>query len=532
MKKTVLAILFLLSSSLLWANGDPVATFSAMTLSRTPVAVHVPEVQLMQESLEITPMGTYTHVHVTYLLRNTSNKHFRNLHYGFPIDYIGSGPARWGEDNPFTESEREIGWRDSYIRNVAFTLNNNMLPWQCSADTMLSAPKPILTKEEEKADTTGELWENRVSQLFFSENADATTYRQLIYGIYRRWFYTALNIAPNQAVTLEVDYQVYNSTATDLYRLGSEFCQQWPAGYDFHYDFSPASYWGNGKAETFEVNLHTDHVIKNKKDKETWREFDAKQCIRGLDMKKVNENLYTFFSRNFDLAKAEPLQIEFFCPTNLNHQPVADILSHRIPPSQYTVKVSGSDSKYPAANLSDLDLTTATVLKPDPRGENYITITFKDSMRVTGIVFYNGYCKDLNSYINNSRAQTMLVSTKDRKDEYGHDPKDIHYPFAHYSYDNRQDTYTPDTLPTAIPSTFTWQGLTDQALVIPMANRPVQSEDGSMATLGYPQYLAVKQITFAIPATIPGKKYDDLCISEIIVLGGKKSSEKNYYYYY
>lgn len=528
MKKAILLHLCLLLPSLLWANGDPVASFSAMTLSRTPVAVHVPEVQLMQESLEITPMGTYTHVHVTYLLRNTSNKHFSNLHYGFPIDYIGSGAARWGEgDYPLGESVGEIGWRDSYIRNVAFTLNNNMLQWHCSADTMLSVPKPILTEEEKKADSTGELWQTRVEQLFEIDDNDVSIYRQNIYGVYRRWFYTILNIAPNQAVTLEVDYQVYNSTATNLYRLGSEFCQQWPAEYGFHYDFSPAAYWGNGKAETFEVNLHTDHVIK----KDKWREFDAKNCIFGLAMKKVNENLYTFFSRNFDLAKAEPLQINFFCPTSIAHQPVADILSHRIPPSQYTVKVSGSDSKYPAANLSDLDLSTATVLKPDPRGENYITITFKDSMRVTGIVFYNGYCKDRNSYINNSRAQTMLVSTKDRKDKYGHDPKDIHYPFAHYSYDNRQDPYTPDTLPTAIPSTFTWQGLTDQALLIPMTNRPVQSEDGSMATLGYPQYLAVKQITFAIPATIPGKKYDDLCISEIIVLGGKKSSEKNYYYY-
>ena len=65
-RKTILLHLCRLLPSLLWANGDPVASFSAMTLSRTPVAVHVPEVQLMQESLEITPMGTYTHVHVTY----------------------------------------------------------------------------------------------------------------------------------------------------------------------------------------------------------------------------------------------------------------------------------------------------------------------------------------------------------------------------------------------------------------------------------------------------------------------------------
>ncbi len=510
MKKTVLALLCLLMSSSLWANGDPVAEYSAMTLSRTPVAVHVPEVQLMQESLEVTPMGTYTHVHVAYLLRNTSDKRFNNLFYGFPIDYIGSGTARWGDSEfPFSESVSEIGWRDSYIRNVAFTLNNNMLPWQCSADTVLSAPKPILTDEEAKADSLGALWEERVSKLLFE---DSVSYTRHIYGVYRRWFYTALNIAPHQAVMLEVDYQVYSNTGTNLYRLGSEFCQDWPASYDFHYDFSPASYWGNGKAETFEVQLHTDHVVK----KDKWRVFDAEQNIRGLKMKKVNENLYTYSARNFDLAMAEPLQIYFFCPTSMAHQPVADILSHRIPPSQYIVKVSGSDSKYPAAHLSDLDLSTAMVLKPDPRGENYITITFKDSMRVTGIVFYNGYCKDRNSYINNSRARTMIVTANDRE----FNGVSIHYPFANYTQTSY--TPTPDTLPTAIPSTFTWQGLTNQALHIPMANNPVQLEDGRMFSFGYDDYEAVKQITFSIPTTIPGQKYNDLCISEIIVLGGPK----------
>lgn len=509
MKKNITLLFCLLMSEFLWANGDPVASFSAITLSRTPVAIHVPEVQLMQESLEITPMGAYTHVHVAYLLRNTSDKHFHNLNYGFPIDYIGSGAARWGDgDNPFGESVSEIGWRDSYIRNVAFTLNNSMLPWQCSSDTMLSAPKPILTDEEAKTDSIGELWEERVEELL--ENSDS--YPKHIYGVSRRWFYTALNIAPHQAVMLEVDYQVYNPTATNLYRLGSEFCQDWPTGYEFLYDFSPASYWGNGKAETFEVNLHTDHVIK--KDKETWRVFNAEQNIRGLNMMKVNENLYTYSARNFDLAKAEPLQINFFCPTSMAHQPVADILSHRIPPNQYIVKVSGCDSKYPASHLSDLDLSTTMVLKPDPRGENYITITFKDSMCVTGIVFYNGYCKDRNSYINNSRARTMIVSTNGR----ANDGSSVHHPFANYS----NQTISPDTLPTVVPNTFTWQGLTDQALLIPMTNNPVQLEDGRMYTFGYYDYEAVKQITFSIPTTIPGQKYNDLCISEIIVLGGPK----------
>ena len=65
----------------LWANGDPVATFCALTLSRNPLGVHVPEVQLKDEYLTVTPEGRYTLVRVEYLLYNNSKKDFANLPY-------------------------------------------------------------------------------------------------------------------------------------------------------------------------------------------------------------------------------------------------------------------------------------------------------------------------------------------------------------------------------------------------------------------------------------------------------------------
>lgn len=42
------------------ANGDPVAVHSAITLSPTPVAVHVPEVQLVDEHVTFVPDGLST----------------------------------------------------------------------------------------------------------------------------------------------------------------------------------------------------------------------------------------------------------------------------------------------------------------------------------------------------------------------------------------------------------------------------------------------------------------------------------------
>ena len=55
--KQKLLIFFLLALSGLigYGNGDPVAVHSALTLSPTPVAVHIPEVQLVDEVVTFTP---------------------------------------------------------------------------------------------------------------------------------------------------------------------------------------------------------------------------------------------------------------------------------------------------------------------------------------------------------------------------------------------------------------------------------------------------------------------------------------------
>ena len=124
----------LLATASASANGDPVAVRSALTLSPTPVAMHVPEVQLADEYVTFTPRDRYMEVCVRYLLHNRSNRTFEKLPYGFPIDYFGSGSAQWDFLDDYSESQQEVGWRDGYIRNVCFILGDRQLPWQCSRD--------------------------------------------------------------------------------------------------------------------------------------------------------------------------------------------------------------------------------------------------------------------------------------------------------------------------------------------------------------------------------------------------------------
>lgn len=91
MNRILVFLLCLLAGITLWANGDPVATFSALTLSRNPISKHVPEVQLKDEHLTVTPLGRYTLVRVEYILWNNSKKDFHHLAYGFPVDYYRQG---------------------------------------------------------------------------------------------------------------------------------------------------------------------------------------------------------------------------------------------------------------------------------------------------------------------------------------------------------------------------------------------------------------------------------------------------------
>lgn len=486
MKQLITIVLLVTISTAIFANGDPVAKFSALTLSRNPIGMHVPEVQLKDEHLTVTPLGRYTLVRVEYLLLNTSTKDFVNLPYGFPIDYYRQGTRRWALTDGISERVAEVGWRDDYVSEVVFSLNGIQLPFQVSADSLLKAGRPLLIPTEEAKDKNGDLFETRLDSI----NYDLYNYES---DLLRRWYYTRLNIPAGKAVTLVVQYRVENSCTVSLSEQEALVSQ--PRGQcGFAYDFSPASYWGNGKAETFAVMVDVSRV-------RTGRNLeDTGSCVpHGLPMHKTKGDRWHYEARNFDLAKAEPLIFYYW----FKNEParLTDLFNHRIAPSRYTVEVSGSDPKYPAANLSDMDLGTATVLRLGKGDSLYITVRFKQPTKVKTILFYNGYCKDATTWRNNSRVASMMV----------YNPSgDHHDPFFCEYYNTTPEKMVPSykkvpkTLRTSTPDNFTWQSLTDVAEIIHISDY-----------YGNPP---LTEIRFSIATTTRGVKYDDLCISEIILL--------------
>lgn len=515
-------------ATLVRANGDPVAEWSALTLARRPVAVHVPEVQLLDERTHFTLRDGYVEVEVHYLLCNRSDRDFHALPYGFPVDWLGDTSAHW-ESSVWSSSLVERGWRDSFVRDVMFSLDGQSLPWQRSADTVLQPRRAVCDTDfiTEVLETgqwvkdpllAPDLEANHYSEARTREIVDKYGDSILYYApaLRRCWYYVRLDIPARRTVELVVRYSIETNVEESLYfntaetynavfRSTSGQFLQWCM---FRYDFSPAAYWGDGRVQRFLVEVDTAYF------RSSCAAGRRNIHATGLPLRKAErsmdgrgENCLVYESRNFDLADAEPLEITYF--NDVIHENVADLLSRRISPDHYTITVSGEDPRYPVDNLSDLDLATATVLRPGvpPKIETdvftklrcdslYLTVTFHDSTLVTGLVLYNGYCKDKQMWLNNSRIDTL------------------HYHYASRLWDKPYVDIREGYVET--PREFTWQGLTDAAIKMPVEGRHVDHD----FPWGYNERrFKLKSITICITSTTRGLRYDDLCISELVVLG-------------
>jgi len=512
MRKLTTTLLLIVLCGVAFSNGDPVAVTSAITLSSSPVAVHVPEVQMLNEQMLFVPNGKYTEVTVRYLLHNQSKKDFKDLPYGFPIDYYGTGESQWGWLDNVSESRQMVGWRDDYVQNVTFSLDGRQLPWQCSKDTILKPAEKILASDvriDLEPDSADGYSQKLIQKLYKQYGEEIYSYT---HAISRRWFYTRLDIPAGQVVMLEVHYKVEHFYQEGLY-YHSEHFENYKDDYycdgSFAYDFAPAAYWGNGKAQRFVVELDASHV--NIVDEHYFRgENERKRAgIQGLNMKKVTKDLWRYEATDFDFATAKPFVVDF--SSQQVTQPVAKILNHRIDPKNYTITFSGEDPKYPAKNLSDVDLSTTMVLRPDSTGAYYLTIQLKDTNFIPdGIIIYNGYCKNRDAWRNNSRIGTVyvgeIVTTLQFNNYYKkwYPNEDKHA--LYYNWRIRSEEPSPLKVP-GEPLAFDWQNLTDNAIVV--------KAGGDYYWDHFEDY----KIHIKIGEIIPGQKYNDLCISEIILVG-------------
>lgn len=350
MRTKILSFLFLmLSPIVLWANGDPVIRFSSVTKSGNPIPLRVSEVWIVHEQLTFRPGIPYSTVEVRYTLQNQSDKAIKDLDYGFPIDFEGPFDRPTFEGDDITESLYERGWKDDYIRNVAFLLDGKPLDWH-KADEILEKEhqEPAFEEEED--------WFVTIPQQS------------------RLWTYTRFDIAPHATVVLEVRYTFYHSQATSLDQFGkSPLSRYFTDRGTITYDMTPAKHWGDGKAGSIDIVLDASNLPAG-----------TEYRIKGLDF-TVKDWKWTFHADAFYFAKAPEISIIFWPP-----------------------RPKKEGESYPSWVDIDKFLLPETAYRMT-QTEKTIDLDFPTPVAVTDISFFNGNSKDADAWQREARAAEVQV---------------------------------------------------------------------------------------------------------------------------
>lgn len=467
MKRALYILTTLLLPLMAWGNGDPTAMFCALTLSKAPVPRAIPEIQIERENLHITFESGQSHISVDYILHNTSSHSFRNIHYGFPVDWTGDSLVHW-EGDFFSESQRQVGWSDDYVRDFSFSLNGKALSANMSGDTIIrhsytnydwhrdfgymDAQNAQYDYEHHSPENPNDPYNyfDEITEFELMGMPDKPVV--LEDAIYRRWYYTSFSIAAHKTVTLHVEYILNHTLYIGLYSLGREFTQafdEWDGGTErkeqgyniFHYDLSPAAAWGDGTAHELDLTIEAPdtkvYLMSQKRD----------SCLF--------EGYYHQHYTNFQYATANPLEYVYYYPLP-DSLDVNAIRDHRLSPSYYTIQqYDGDTCSY--AVLSDLDGCSGIFLTPNASGCYVLEIKMKDTIPLTGIAILNGrYCDSL-SWYTTPRAQKMMVQ------EYGTNDRGnyVSTPYCLMEWKIRftEANYYPALCKTIPPTDFSWPGL-------------------------------------------------------------------------
>ncbi|MDO5443168.1 MAG: hypothetical protein Q4G10_05805 [Bacteroidia bacterium] len=446
------------------ANGDPVITYSALTLSCTPQAIRIPEIKLVQENLEIQAFAKFAKVRVTYNLQNTSDKSFERIDYGFPVDWYGSGDVTISFKDWYTESEQEYGWKDSYVQDVHFRIDGSELSWTCSKDTVLvpgSKWYETMCREEwGDADSTEvDEIERYVEASLNAHMNNPEAVRMM--DLCRKWYYTNFSFEPAQKRVLTVEYTIATNYSLSLSEKGNIFKNNQSGLFlgrsEFAYDFMPSSYWGDGTVEniglTFDMSemlsIEPDYVERN-------RVFLGDATFHSdFEMTDKGSGRWEGARQNYDLSSAAPMHVSYY-GISKEHEDIAELKLRQIPNDEYSVTVNGKT----ATALNDGNIYTAAQIPPDDNGLYHIYIDFNKKRKVTGLLIYTGDNSVPGVYNKSKVPVEVSVDTKEHTDLMGYQR-------------NRLGSYGRS------PVSYSYQDLTDAAEKIMISSPSIYSYDSS-----------------------------------------------------
>ena len=412
-----------------------------------------PRIKVTQEDLFIKIVDDYCEVTVKYVFEGDFNG---KVLYGFPVDYwIFRDYYENGIEPEISLDSKNEQFDQDYIKDFKIEWGGEVISYITKTDSIT-----FYGEEQVNGYMVGPF--NRyarkwhLSELFFTEDNEwhNEPEKELIitYKVATQHEDSETNKSP----------MVYYSPRI------------------FRYDLSPASSWGKGMIDNFNLEIDVRDLM-NYNDTIVWK-------INGIQGVEFKDSICSISASDFNLAQNSMLTIEYLVndTSKINHRmknPIKPINSYCTNPT----------SSYPTSNLTDGDIRTAWA---DGQKNSYgigDTIVFvlneKNTYYLDKFLVLNGYYKNKETYYNNARLKEVKVIYNIYRDY----KNTLHSESEYVSFDD-----------------FKYEELKEYNILKKCTNLLNRNEGVSS-----------KKIMLIIHDVYPGKKYKDVCISEVYILGRK-----------
>lgn len=373
-----------------WANGSPFDE-SVFGKSGEIKLIGIANIRLGKEVLDIRIKGRYIQVDVVYTLRNLSEE--ADISYAFPIDMLGGKLISIENDTIYANSlpdkrffnKNKYHWKDFLEKN-----ENDIIKYF----KILDNDKPLKYQVER------EKWKRELKN---NDTTEVIKYRKSMSN--RFWYICKLNFKKEEIKTLKVSFQV--EASYEDWITSKDFCPRYSMR-SFSYDFSPASNWGDGQVQDFELNFHTT--------------LPEKLFKTSLKLNQIQAGKWQYKAQSLKFADLALFEVSY----NWGAYLMSDFLKkNRLDPKLIKSITASSelapnkDIAYTASNAFDGKFETAWIEGNSGYGEGeWIEITFVKPVCIMGIAIYNGYAGRTSKqsiFEANSRIKSCFLISNNRE---------------------------------------------------------------------------------------------------------------------
>ncbi|PAB59648.1 NADase-type glycan-binding domain-containing protein [Anaeromicrobium sediminis] len=280
----------------------------------------------------------------------------------------------------------------------------------------------------------------------------------------RKWFITSLTFDENEKKTVYIEYKI--KTLYVDWGMSNEFFTRFDKNY-FEYNLTPAKVLGEGIIKDFNLEIDVKPLIYK----------DGDVDYLNVDDFVYEEGIYKVNRENLNIDEMPNIKLAY---NSIRHKEKKELENTRID-EEFIKNITSSShlEGYGVENLYDKDLDTTWAIKED--WDKWIQIEFKYPIEVSLVGIINGYTKDKTVYEENKKVKAFKLELYNGKNKI---TEEIRY-IQERNYEDLDKEYYKDFIDY---SDFVYAG---------------------------PE---VDKIKITILDTYDGLLYEDLCISEILLL--------------